>query len=122
MGIDNPLWIDLSLAQVLIFKNEAIATTGMQNYSVFVKSDFEIQVIKLTSLLLTTIIPINGCPEEDYILPVISSPQTIYTFLLIFECLINREPGEKMQKAQSIRENSHPMRRCCKINFLKRKV
>lgn len=50
MGTDDPLWIDLSLAQALIFKNEAIATTGMQDYSIFVKSDFKIQVIKLTSL------------------------------------------------------------------------
>jgi len=37
--------------------------------------------------------------------------------------LLNREPpGEKMQKAQSIREKSHPMRTRCKIHFLRRKV
>lgn len=34
MGKDNPHWIDLSLAKVLIFKNEATATTGMQDYSI----------------------------------------------------------------------------------------
>lgn len=81
MGIDNPFWIDLSLAQVLSFKHKATATTGIQDYSVFVTSDFKIQV---TLLLLTTIPPINDGLEEDYRLPVTSSPQTTYTFLLIF--------------------------------------
>jgi len=85
MGIGKPPWTDLSLAQVLIFENEAIATTAMQAYSVSVKCPFKIiQVIKLASLRLTTLLPINGYPKENYILPATSSPQTTYTFRLIF--------------------------------------
>lgn len=42
MGTENPLLINLPLAQVLIFKNEATATTGLLNYSIFVKRDFKI--------------------------------------------------------------------------------
>lgn len=84
MGTDIPFWIDLSLAQVLNFKHKATATTGIQDYSLFVKSDFKIQVIKATLLFLTTIPPINGHLEEDCMLPVTSPPQTTYKFLLIF--------------------------------------
>lgn len=56
MGTENPLLINLPLAQVLIFKNEATATTGLLNYSIFVKRDFKIWVIKLASLLLTILL------------------------------------------------------------------
>lgn len=42
MGTEKPLLVNLPLAQVLIFKNEAIATSGLQDYSIFVKCDFRI--------------------------------------------------------------------------------
>lgn len=122
MGTDNPPWTDLSLAQVLIFKNEAIVTIGMQDYSIFVKSDFKIQVIKLTSLLLTTILPINGCPEEGYILPVTSPPQITYTFLLIFECSIKKGARREDAKSQEYQGKVPPHEKHSKIHFLKRKV
>lgn len=73
MRMENPLLINLSLAQDLTFTNEAIATNGLQDYSVFVKCDFKIWVIKLTPLLLTIILSMAVQTKNIYCL-LTSSP------------------------------------------------